>query len=213
MKRLKAPWRSALCYLLCPVGLLVLSSGCGARLHRERLVTPNPTAYTFPFPFQEVHEKALLAFSSEAQSESPDSPTRRPLFASTLYLEPVVDHSGMVAGATTPYDFTLRGVHEPLVRSKVYYGPDGGLPFFASFHVRLANTGSNTLVSVKAFDTEVINGTGFGWGPCGPGRGNKYKKVKPTTMEEYMVLRHLGRYLGVTNMPPLVSPTVPRKQI
>ncbi len=65
---------------------------------------------------------------------------------------------------------------------------------------------TNTLVAVTASDTEVVNGRKFGFGPCGPGYAGNCKPVKPTTVEEYSLLRYLGHYLGVTNMPDTVLP-------
>jgi hypothetical protein len=87
-------------------------------------------------------------------------------------------------------------------------GRDGGLPFSAAFHLHLAraNSGSDTLVTVIASDTEVLNGTKFGIGSCGPGQKWNWVKVKPTTVEEYSILTYLGRSLGMTNMPAVIMP-------
>ena len=54
---------------------------------------------------------------------------------------------------------------------------EGGLPFIATFHLHLSASGTNTLVTVIASDTEVINGNKFGLGPCGPGKANIYISV------------------------------------
>jgi hypothetical protein len=94
----------------------------------------------------------------------------------------------------------------PFVASSVYRGRDGGLPFIATFHLHLTMAGSNTTVTVTASDTQVVNGTKFGFGPCGPGQGWNFESVRPTTVEEYSILRYLGGYLGVTNMPAIVLP-------
>ena len=66
-------------------------------------------------------------------------------------------------------DIYLHTFHTPFVISSVYRGGDGGLPFIATFHLHLVADGSNTIVGVTASDTEVVNGTKFGIGPCGPG--------------------------------------------
>ena len=104
-------------------------------------------------------------------------------------------------------DIYLHTFHMPFVISSVYRGRNGGLPFIATFHLHLTKTGSNTNVRVTAFDTQVVNGTKFGFGPCGPGQGWNCESVRPTTVEEYSILRYLGRYLGITNMPAVVLPT------
>jgi hypothetical protein len=100
------------------------------------------------------------------------------------------------------HDILLSSSGTPVAISSVYRGSAGGLPFFATFHVQLASRGSDTVVSVNASDTQVVNGTKFGIGSCGPGWHWNYVKVTPTTVEEYTILSYLGRYLGVTNMLP-----------
>jgi hypothetical protein len=172
----------------------------------------NPTTFTFPMPLEEVHTGALQAFSIERQVKEPVFSRSDPastlehilsvecstnaVFAATLFQDPANAH-----------DIYLHTFHTPFVLFAVYRGKKGGLPFIAAFHLHLTSTGSNTTVTVKASDTEVVNGTKFGFGPCGPGQGWNCEKVRPTTVEEYSLLRYLGGYLGVTNMPPVVLPT------
>lgn len=103
-------------------------------------------------------------------------------------------------------DIYLHSLDSPFVLSSVYYGKYGNLPFEASFHLHLTANGSNTLASITALNPQVINGTKFGVGPCGPGQGNNYVPVQPTTIEEYSILRYFGAYLGVTNMPAVILP-------
>jgi len=103
-------------------------------------------------------------------------------------------------------DLYLHTGQTPFTLSPVYRGPAGGLPFSAAFQVHFAPHGSNTTISVIALETEVINRTKFGWGPCGPGEGTYHHRVRPTTIEEYTLLRYLGPHLGVTNMPPVILP-------
>ena len=117
------------------------------------------------------------------------------VFASAIFQDPANTN-----------DIYLHTFHAPFVASPVYHGRKGGLPFIAAFHLHLAAAGSNTLVTVTALDTEVVNGQKFGVGSCGPGYGNNYVKVKPTTIEEYSLLRYLGHCLGLTNMPPVILP-------
>ncbi|PWU09638.1 MAG: hypothetical protein C5B50_26935 [Verrucomicrobia bacterium] len=104
-------------------------------------------------------------------------------------------------------DIYLHTSHMPFVISPVYTGSKGGLPFIATFHLHLTAVGSSTMVAVTASDTQVVNGTKFGVGPCGPGQGWNYESVRPTTVEEYSILQYIGRHLGITNMPAIVLPT------
>ena len=103
-------------------------------------------------------------------------------------------------------DIYLHTFHTAFVLSSVYRGKDGGLPFIATFHIHLAASDSNTVVTVIASDTEVVTGTKFGFGPCGPGQGYVYQSVKATTVEEYSILRYVGSFIGVTNMPEVIKP-------
>ena len=76
----------------------------------------------------------------------------------------------------------------------------------ADFRMHLVSSGSNTIVTVTASDAELVNGTRFGIGSCGPGQHWNYVPVKPTTVEEYHIIRYLGACLRITNMPPVILP-------
>jgi hypothetical protein len=43
-------------------------------------------------------------------------------------------------------------------------------------------------------------------GMPGHGRANRYVRVEPTSIEEYMILRHIGSILGVRSMPEVILP-------
>ena len=182
-----------------------------SRIQTRSLPGANPTSYSFPLPLEEVHTRALQAFSIDHQ-------VKEPIFqksASPVSLESVlyprcstnaVSHKDRFADPANAHDIYLDTSHSPFVLSSIYRGRDGGLPVIATFRLHLAGSGSDTLVVVTAFDTEVVNGTKFGIGPCGPGQGWNCVKVQPTTVEEYSILRYLGRYLGITDMPPVILP-------
>ena len=198
---------------LMGVALFAVSCSHGvSRVQTRALTTPNPTTYTFPLPLQEVHAKAFTAFSIEHQVRQPvfgrvDSGSgfesifsiacvTNPLFAPEIFKDPA-----------NAQDIYLHTFNSPFVLSSVYHGRNGGLPFVASFHLHLIPDNSDTVVTVTASDTEIVNGTKFGIGPCGPGQMWNWQHVAPTTVEEYTILRYLGGYLGVTNMPAVMTPT------
>jgi len=202
-------------HLATIVGVALVAVSCSHGVSHVRthvLATPNPTTYSFPLPLQEVHAKALEAFSNEHQLDQPvfARPEQKsgfeeifsiacatnPVFAADLFKDPANVH-----------DIFLHTFHSPFVLSSVYHGRDGGLPFAANFHLHLTANNSDTIVRVTASDTEIVNGTKFGIGSCGPGQMWNWERVAPTTVEEYSILRYLGRYLGVTNMPPINLPT------
>jgi hypothetical protein len=182
-----------------------------SRIRTHSLPSPNPTSYSFPVPVEEVHTRALQAFSRDHQYKEPifKKPAKTDYWESVLPVEcstNVLFGRAVFADPANAHDLYLRSSHTPIAISAVYRGRDGGLPFMADFHLHLAGSGSETVVSVKAFEPELVNGMKFGLGSCGPGLHWNYAKVKPTTVEEYTILAYLGRYLGITNMPPVILP-------
>ena len=181
------------------------------RVQTRSLARPNPTTYSFPLPVQEVHAKGMEAFSTRHQAQEPifGRPSGSMYFARTLFPESATNAilaKDIFTDPANANDFYLHTDHTPFVFSSVYHGHNRGLPFLASFHIHLAAAGSNTAVSVQALNTQIINGEKFGIGSCGPGYAWIYEKVKPTTVEEYSILRYFGRYLSVTNMPEIILP-------
>jgi len=197
---------------LCLIALLAVSCTTGvSRIQSRPLPRQNPTSWSFPLPVEDVRTKAMEAFSIHHQVQEPvfghsavgsgfedifsaESSTNA-VFGKDVFSDP--------ANAN---DIYLHTFGTAFAVSPVYYGRDGGLPFIATFHLHLTGTPTNTLVAVTASDTEVVNGRKFGFGPCGPGYAGNCKPVKPTTVEEYSLLRYLGHYLGVTNMPDTILP-------
>ena len=200
------------CAILLAVALATVSCSHGlSRIRTHSLPRTNPTVWTFPLPVKEVYAEALQVYSIEHQVKKPifersASPITLELALSAECATNAVYGRSVFADPANAYDIYLHSSHTPFVISSVYRGRDGGLPFIANFHLHLAGSGSDTVVTVTASDAEVINGTRFGIGSCGPGQKWNCVKVKPTTIEEYSILAYLGRYLGITNMPPVILP-------
>ena len=195
------------------VALVVVSCSHGvSRIQTRSLSSPNPTTYSFPLPLVETHSKALQAFSTEHQYKEPifgrqaskerlESVLSVECSTNALYAKAVFDDPA------NAHDIYLHSSHSPFTLSSIYRGREGGLPFISHFHLHLTSSGSDTVVTVTATNAEVINGTKFSIGSCGPGQAWNCVRVKPTTVEEYSLLRYLGRYLGITNMPAVILPT------
>jgi hypothetical protein len=182
-----------------------------SRIHTRSIPSPNPTAYSFPLPLEQVYTNALQVFSIGHQvkerifAKSP-SPVSLEFVLFPRCATNASYHRDLFADPANAHDIYLDTSHTPFVLSPVYHGRYGDLPFIATFRLQLASGGPDTLVTVTATDTEVINGTKFGIGSCRPGQHWNCVKVKPTTVEEYTILAYLGRHLGVTNMPPVILP-------
>ena len=191
------------------VALVAVSCIRGIQTHP--LPAPNPTTYSFAVPLEQVHTGALQAFSIEHQIHEPvfgrsSGPVHLESVLSAECSTNAVFGEAVFRDPANAHDIYLHSFHTPFAVSSVYRGRDGGLPFIATFHLHLTSSGSDTVVAVTASDSEVVNGTKFGFGPCGPGQGWNCERVRPTTVEEYSILRYLGRYLGITNMPAVVLP-------
>ena len=182
-----------------------------SRVQTRSLPSPNPTTYSFPLPVDEVRGRALEAFSINHQVSYPifghsEQAARLENVLTAECSTNAVFGKAVFLDATNANDIYLHTFHTPFVLSSVYHGRNAGLPFIATFHLHLTTNDSHTIVAIAASDTEVVNGTKFGFGSCGPGQGWNCQRVAPTTVEEYTILRYLGGYLGITNMPEVILP-------
>jgi hypothetical protein len=197
--------------------LVILALGCLScsrgisRIQTHAIAQSNPTSCTFPFDLESVRAHAIEAFSIDHQIKNPvfarpSTTTTMESFLSVECSTNAIFSESLFHNPVNSNDVYLHSFGGPFTLSSVYRGRKGPLPYLASFHLHLSPAGSNTLVTISASDTKVINGEKFGFGSCGPGYAWNSEPVKPTTVEEYIILRYLGRYLGLTNMPPVVLP-------
>jgi hypothetical protein len=187
-----------------------LATSCGPHIRTKTLPHPNPSSRSFPLSVPEVRAAAMKVFSLDHQVADPIFGHQSIQFCSALFLETATNTvfgEAVFRNPANSEDLYLHSLSEPIVPSTVYVAKGSGLPFVASFHLHLEGVASNeTVVTVKALDTQVIAGKHFGFGSCGPGFANSYQSVQPTTVEEYTVLRYLGNYLRATNLPAVVYP-------
>ncbi|MGH7151533.1 MAG: hypothetical protein ACREIU_12585 [Planctomycetota bacterium] len=190
-------------------------AGCvsgASRIERSVLPAKNPTYYEFDLPLEDLRAQVIAAFTLERQFESPvfgriEGPS------GGLTLLYVREAGEGTTGTEVPEppgnerDLYVEASHSPLWGSPVYRGAGRGLPFLAEFHLHFVGVSpSRTGISVAAHQTEVINGSAFGLGMCGPGWFNRYVPVEATSIEEYRILRYIGGFLGVRSMPENVLP-------
>ena len=85
----------------------------------------------------------------------------------------------------------------PICKSTVYTNGWGKpLEYLADFQLHIIPQGAKeTLVKVIMVNSEVIAGKRFGFGSCGPGMGNVYVKVDPTSVEEGEIISALQQIL------------------
>lgn len=196
--------------------LAFLATSCSINTVHVRarpLPKPNPTYYSFPLPLDELRAKSLEAFDLPRQMARPifGSAFIRMVFSDTFCVETATNAAFGTAIFQNPAnvnDIYLHTFNQPFEISPVYYAREGGLPFFGAFHLHLTSVGSNTLVTVTALETKVASGSTSGCSAVAIAPTLMYKKVEPTTVEEYTILKYLGDYLGQTNMPDVIRPTL-----
>lgn len=194
------------------IGVLAQSrSRAASPIHTYPLPRPNPTSYSFALPLDKLRDAAWNAFSIEHQTKQPIFGRAAPGAKLLPILFPECSSNAVFGAAifqnpANTNDIFLQSLHDPFIVSSVYRGRSGGLPFIATLHLHLSAAGTNTAVTITASDAQVINGRKFGFGSCGLGFAWNYQTVKPTTIEEYSILKYLGTYLGITNMPAVLLP-------
>lgn len=195
-------------FVLLPILVLAGCVSGASRLEIRALTSTNPTYYEFDLPLESLRAQVIAALSLERQFENPIFPQQGS--TTVLHVTEAGEGPTWATALRLPgneQDLYLEASHSPLWESPVYRGDRGGMPFLAEFHVHFVGVSSNrTGVSVTALQTEVINGSTFGLGSCGPGRFNRYVRVEPTSVEEYMILRFVGEILGVRSMPEVILP-------
>jgi hypothetical protein len=169
----------------------------------------NPTVYRFELPLEELRARVAAGFTRGEQRKNPVFGRHQwgssPAIFDVREAEAVKSWVKVLQLPGNERDFYLSASHEILWESPIYRGPHEGLAFLAAFHVHFAAIGpASTSVSVTALDAEVLNGQMTGM--PGHGRANRYVRVEPTSIEEYMILRHIGSILGVRSMPEVILP-------
>jgi hypothetical protein len=196
-----------LAILLC---VFLASAGCvynAVRMETRTLPEKNPTVYQFDIPLEELRARVMAGLTMSEQRNNPifGTPKGRSYPVIFSVSEARKSYLKILQLPENERDLHLSASHDPLWESPIYRGPHDGLPFLAHFHVHFTAIGPTlTSVSVTALEPEVLNGQMTG--KPGHGRANRYVRVEPTSIEEYMVLRYIGNVLGVRSMPNVILP-------
>ncbi|MCI0652599.1 MAG: hypothetical protein L0Z55_12040 [Planctomycetes bacterium] len=178
----------------------------------------NPTSYAFSATVPELQVAIEEVFRLENQWKVPlfpPVPTKFPVGVSYLsYNHPTLRRPEDLLLLPLRLDeakhsqcFILDPELGALCQSTVYFSNGKPLKFLARFHLHIESLDAGTTrVTVEAIDPKVVNGTRFGMGPCGFGNFPNLEPVAPTTVEEFTILRYIGRHLGITDMPEVIHP-------
>lgn len=192
------------------LSVLSAAAGCvydAVRMETRTLPERNPTVYQFELPLEELRARVTAGLTTAEQVKNPIFGRHKWRSSPTILSVREAKNASWVKVLQLPgNDRDLYLVEsDPLWESPIYRGPHEGLPFLAAFHVHFAAISpTSTSVSVTALETRVLNGQMTGM--PGHGRANRYVRVEPTSIEEYVVLRHIGGILGVRSMPKVILP-------
>lgn len=166
----------------------------------KSLPKPNPTSFVFETTIEQVHAALVKGQSDLLPRWDVETKDDVAFEQSRAALE----------RAGNEYDGYLYCPSGGRSRkSEVYFlSKDQPCKYGADFHIHLTRLDpAKTKVEVFPHRPWVYVGEiSRGAPPLAWHRRGIFVRVRPTTIEEYMILRNLGSELGVTNMPPVIVP-------
>jgi hypothetical protein len=97
------------------------------------------------------------------------------------------------------------GLNSSVGNSKIYYNCWGKLKLIPSYHIILDSLSENqTKIAIQSFP-KVIAGMDFSLNHMLPYITSRKVNVKPSTIEEYEIIRMVGELSGEKNMPVTVG--------
>lgn len=165
-----------------------------------RLDKENPTSYVF-------HKDT--AFIKENLKKKLDTYEFKGMFLSyngkryydeTLCIEPILQLDA------NKYDFYLHK-YEPIGRTKKYRSLFCYSTYEVSFLIHFEYIDNNkTFIKIKTINPQIMTGFKFKLGDNYSFLEPRFKKIEPTTIEEYELLFYIGKCIGEKNMPDLILP-------
>lgn len=172
----------------------------------------NPTSYIFHTPYDQLKEIIRCDFSKDRSKDMNDR---------KIALE-IGSRPWNVNDKISPYLLYLgdKVSEKPENKLDLYLTPSGdrtvsyskvykkfwkSLEYFAEFQLHFEPINENeTKITVITHAPEVL----YTSSPVFSGHAYvNFKKVEPTTIEEYEILLRIGKLVGQKNMPPLKLPT------
>jgi len=170
----------------------IISCSCGKNYD---IIVKNPTEYVFSVNIDSIKTIIKKKFS------------RKQFYGLELsYKE--YDFSAGIFNKTENYnDFMLMELGVIWPKSKVYFNRKN-VPhnYFANYHLHLMSINENqTMVQIITTESGIMYKSII---PVFPHFSPyRIKKLPPTTVEEYEILRIIGKSLGIDrNMPPIIMP-------
>ncbi|AFM14150.1 hypothetical protein Turpa_3513 [Turneriella parva DSM 21527] len=197
--------KSSKCYLIYGTAILIMI-GCGATMVRKPLKSLNPMSWAFKATPKQIYdciEANEAEFFSGRQSTDYKTGQTTNLMTGSVSInkqKTMISENGEIERV-----FLESSHYDPFWPSPVYVKDGKELPYFADFLVTLQRESkATTSVSVWCMGAKVISGKEFTIGHAW--RKNVYESVACSSIEEYTILRYIGKCLKQAEMPNTIFP-------
>ncbi|MES2808928.1 MAG: hypothetical protein V4619_09910 [Bacteroidota bacterium] len=196
---------------------IAIQFGCGENprpVSIKKLVDPNPISYGFKLPVKELHDTIVKIFEFKNQMGNKiledifyyknDGNYIQPVTFSTETADTAVFAENYFKKPNTKNDIFLNQYGD-FWYSTMYFHDGKPFSYRTPYAIQLAGiTKDSTLITIKALDPKIINGSRC----CGMHLGNVSleEPVKATTVEEYTLILYIAEKLGIKGMKPLHIP-------
>jgi hypothetical protein len=202
----------------CCAIVLLICFGCGQTpgpVQIKKLATLNLVSYVVNMPAKQLRDTLLALFDYKYQMDDPG--------LKQVFVDAIADSSKykmQVSFSTETFNqavFSKEYFAGPGTRNDVYITAMGGywnspmyftegkpLLYTSDFAFKFKEISKDsTLLMVKAVNPEVVNGSKC----CSPhGNYSITQKVKPTSVEEYILIAFVAQKLNIKDIPALKMP-------
>lgn len=194
------------------VTLTIILCNSYVGLRTKRLEEKNSTSYVFHIPINRLKDLIIYDFSKDRSKDINDLRSVQEISKKQWIIKDVHNFNNIekyqkiFEKPENNLDLYLSPSNNPAVSySKVYKKFWKSLEYNAEFQLHFKSINENeTKIEVIAHNSEVLY---FGFDIFGTGHSYvNFKKVGPTTIEEYEILLRIGKLVGEKDMPPLKLP-------
>lgn len=191
--------------------IIILFNSC-IGFRSKSIEEKNPTSYIFHMPLTVLKERIVKDFTTDRSKDINDlrgiqEISRKQWIIKDIYnFNNIEKYKRIFEKPENKIDLYLSPTGNPAVSySKVYKKFWKSLEYNAEFQLHFTPINENeTKIEVITHNPEVLY---FGFDIFNTGHSYvNYKKVKPTTIEEYEILLRIGNLVGEKDMPPLKLP-------
>lgn len=190
------------------LAIILCNSDIGYRV--KQLEEKNPTSYVFHAPYDRLKETIICDFSKDRSKDFRDSESVQEISRKQWYVKDEISLHLLYLGyrvsekPENKLDLYLTPLGRTVSYSKIYKKFWWSLEYFAEFQLHFDPINeAGTKITVITHAPEVL----YSSGPIISGHAYvDFKKVEPTSIEEYEILLRIGKLVGEKGMPPLKLP-------